>query len=186
MAKKKRKNPRRRHHVAKKSYTTNPRRRRHHHAAAKVNPSRRRRYHRNPGDTPKEIAIGIGASLATAIAGPKLASKLPGSPLVKNIAMGVLGLALAWFGRKKSYLVGAGTGLVIAAGTRALTSAVPMLAGDNEMTQDEQHAFMAQLSGPMAGPMEGEDLEGSYFAGPMEGEDLDGEDLEGEFNNPTM
>lgn len=107
----------------------------------------------------------IGGGLATSILGPKLVSKLPVSNLIQNVGMIVAGGALAWFGRKKPLAVGAGAGLVIAGASRALTNAVPMLAGENEMNQDEQTAFIDATAQQMAG----EDEFDPYMNGPLSG-----------------
>ena len=172
----KKRKARRAHARKRNSYATNPsrpakrRRRRHHAVSFKTNPRRRRSYRRNPGDSPKDIFIMIGAGLAAAIAAPKLVSKLPGSLMVKNLGMILAGVAVALLGRKKNVLVGVGAGLVVAGATRAITNAIPMLAGDDEFNGDEQKAILENLSsnelnGPMNGPMDGDDfLNGPWTA----------------------
>ena len=173
------------------------------HKVYQWNPKARRRYRRNPGDTPKDIAILVGTGVAAAVLAPKLASKLPGSPAVKNIAMIAAGAALAFLGRRKNVLVGIGAGLVVAGATRAITNQFPQLVGDNEFSGDEQQAILQhlagdELSGPMAGPMEGDYMDGDDFLnGPMEGDYMDGDNLDGdqldgnellgaEFNAPQL
>jgi len=125
----------------------------------------RRKYRRNPGDSVKDIALTFGSAGAAAILGPKLVGMLPVSNLIQNIGMVAAGAALAFFGRRKQYLVGAGLGLGLAGLTRAVVSAVPVLAGDNEMTQDEQSAFIDATAQQMAG----EEGESVYLSGPLNG-----------------
>ena len=177
MAKKKK--SRRAHARRRHTFATNPtKRRRHRRHKVMVNPSRRRKYRRNPGDSMKDIAVMVGSGVAAAILGPKLASKLPGSLLVKNLALIAAGAALAFLGRKKNVLVGLGAGLVVAGATRALSNAVPALAGDNEFNGEEQQAILQHLAGDeLNGPMDGDD----YLNGPMDGDDflngpMDGDD----------
>ena len=103
----KKRKARRAHARKRHSYSTNPsrpakrRRRRHHAVSFKTNPRRRRSYRRNPGDSPKDIFIMIGAGLAAAIAAPKLVSKMPGSLMVKNLAMILAGVALLYLAASK-------------------------------------------------------------------------------------
>jgi hypothetical protein len=136
-------------------------------------PSRRRKYKRNPGDSIKDIALTFGSAGAAAILGPKVVSLLPVSNLIQNLGMIGAGAALAIFGRRKQYLVGAGLGLGLAGMTRAVVSAIPVLAGDNEMTQDEQSAFIDATAQQMAG-----DEETDYLSGPLNGP------LSGPLNGP--
>lgn len=194
MAKKRKKakhNPRRR--ARKHSFVSNParrtRRRRAHH-----NPhcgphrncrhtfrSRRHSYRRNP-ESSIELALTLGAGAASAIIGNKLVSKLPGSAMVKNIGLVVLGALAAYIGRRKPLVMGVGSGLFITGATRLLTNAVPALAGDMDLTGDEQEGYvrgvqahlageMNELSGPLSGPFNGP-LSGPFngpFSGPLAG-----------------
>ena len=167
-----------------RSYATNPSKKRRarpprhwkKHKVYQWNPKARRRYRRNPGDTPKDIAILVGTGVAAAVLAPKLASKLPGSLMVKNLAMIGAGAALAFLGRRKNVLVGIGAGLIVAGATRALTNAVPALAGDYEFSGDEQQAILQHLAGEeLSGPMAGDNMDGDY----MDGDNLDGDELLG-------
>jgi len=155
---------------ARKSYVSNPAKKRSR-RRYKSNPgkpvSRRRRYKRNPGDTPKDIAILAGSAIVAAVAGPKLAGMAPVSPLIANLAMIGAGGAPAYLGRRQTAAVGAGIGLAMAGATRALLNQFPALAGDEELTQEEQSQLLEQLSasediygneqlsGPLAGPLAG-------------------------------
>ncbi len=155
----------------KKTFVTNParrtRRRRAHH---KANPSRkraRRHYRHNPADSMAQLVTSMAVGAVAAIAANKLASKLPiANNLIKNVGMIALGGALAFFGYKKknSMLIGAGSGVFIAGATRAVTNAVPALAGDYELTGDEQQGYVEAVSGALAGSLSGA-LAGDEFAG---------------------
>lgn len=172
MAKKKK------HHRAKKTYVTNPSVRSGRSVVASAakpphNWKRKkvykwnapRKYRKNPSESPKDIAIMVGSAVATGIAAPKLISKLPGSNLVKNLGMIGGGLAMAYFGRKKSYVLGPGIGLIYAGASRAIINQFPTLAGDNEMSQDDAENLMMQLANQdeLAGPLAG------HLAGPLAG-----------------
>ena len=188
----------RRAHARKHTAVANPsRRRRRAHRNPAPSARRRRRAHRNPAESFKDIAIMVGTGTATAILGPKLVSKLPGSLMVHNIGMIAAGLALAFVGRKKSVLVGAGAGLIVAGATRAITNAVPALAGDYEFNGEEQQAILSHLQGDeFNGPMDGDEfngpMDGDEFNGPMDGDEFNGPmdgdsfDMAGDFNSPSM
>ena len=195
----------RRHTFATNPATAPRRRRRRHHAGAKfhTNPSRRRKsYRRNPGDSPKDIAILVGSGLIASILVPKLLSKV-GNPLdtkitmAKNVGMIVAGAAIAYLGHKKNALVGVGMGLVVAGASRAILNVVPQLAGDNEFNGDEQSAILQHMAGSseLSGPMDGDELSGpmdgdDFLNGPMNGDEyageLDGNEFLGDLNTSTL
>jgi len=153
---------------ARKSYVSNPAKKRSR-RRYKSNPgkpvSRRRRYKRNPGDTPRDIAILAGSAIVAAVAGPKLAGMAPVSPLIANLAMIGAGGALAYLGRRKTAAVGAGIGLAMAGATRALLNQFPTLAGDEELTQEEQAQLIEQLSANEAGSAN--EIFSAPFPGPL-------------------
>ena len=128
---------------SRKSYVHNPRkasRRR----SYKSNPSRsRRRYKRNPSESVMEIVQLVGGGAAGAIVGAKAINFIPVSPILKNAAMVLAGSALAFFGRKNHLAVGAGIGLASAGAYRLVVNAVPVLAGDDELTPEEQANLIA-------------------------------------------
>jgi len=168
-----------RSHKAKKTYVTNPAKRsRSHRRSYKANPAKRHRRHykRNPGSNIKEIGITIGTAAAGAILGPKLFSKLPLSPMLSNLAMAAVGAGLAYVGRRKPVLMGLGAGLAVAGISRAAVNAVPMLAGDGEMTPEQSAAVLAELtaSAPQYSGEAEDSLNGSFegsFNGSFQGSD---------------
>lgn len=111
---------------------------------------RLRSYRRNPSPLMAETGMLLAGGAAGAILVPKAVSMIPmGSNLIKNVGMAVAGAGVAYFGHKKrSHLVlGLGLGTAVAGVTRAITNAVPALAGDGEYSQDEQHSISADLMG---------------------------------------
>jgi len=157
--------------AARKSYVSNPakKRSRRRYKSNPGRPASRRRYRKNPGDSTKDIAILGGSALVAAVAGPKLVGMAPIPVLMQNLAMIGAGAALAIIGRRKTAAVGAGIGLAMAGARRALLNEFPMLAGDEELTQEEQGQLIEQLSassdfdeygnetmsGPLSGPLSG-------------------------------
>jgi len=112
--------------------------------------ARKLRYHRNPSSFMMDSAALLGGGVAGAVAVPKLVSMIPvGTNLIKNLGMVALGSALTYMSfKKRSYLgLGVGMGTAVAGATRAITNAVPMLAGEGEYTQDEQEAITYDLIG---------------------------------------
>lgn len=112
--------------------------------------ARKLRYRRNPSSFMMDSAALLGGGVAGAVAVPKLVSMIPvGTNLIKNLGMVALGSALTYMSfKKRSYLgLGVGMGTAVAGATRAITNAVPMLAGDGEYTQDEQEAITSDLMG---------------------------------------
>ena len=128
-------------------------------------------------DTALPLLVGI----ASAIVGNKAASKIPGSPLIRNLVLLGGGVALAIFFRRKPVIAGAGAGLAITGGVRMVTNAVPSLAGDDELTGDEQYAYSQGVQSAMAGEMDG-DMDGDELYGPLAGP-LNGP-FAGAFNGP--
>lgn len=164
-----------RSHKAKKTYVTNPAKRSRR-RSYKANPAKRsrRHYKRNPSSDIKDLGITIGTAAAGAIIGPKLFSKLPLSPMLSNLAMAAVGAGVAYVGRRKPVLMGLGAGLAIAGISRAAVNAVPMLAGDGEMTPEQSAAVLAELtaSAPEYSGESEETLSGSFngsFNGSFEG-----------------
>ena len=181
---KKKKQHRKARQHARKSFVTNPaprRRRRARHHKVHANPSRRRRRYRKNPESPMELGITLGVGALAAIAANKLASKLPFSNMIKNIALIALGGGLAYIGRKKPMLMGAGAGIFIAGATRAVVNAVPALAGDYELTGDEQQGYIQAVSGAVAGAS----MDGEFD---MSGDEHDGFNgaVAGDFNSPSM
>lgn len=147
---------------ARKSYVSNPAKKRTHRRAKVTAKRSRRRYRSNPADTIKDVGILAGAGVVSAVAGAKLFSKLPISSVLQNVAMLAAGLALAVFGRKKhAAFVGAGAGLAIAGGSRLLVNKVPQLAGEMELSPDDQAAILTEL----APETETEELDSSFNGG---------------------
>jgi hypothetical protein len=135
---------------------------------------RRKSYRKNPGFSKylqPVIKLGIGG--AVGLGGGKLISMLPISALMQNISMVAAGILMMVFGQKYSVAKYGGFGLALVGGTRQILNMVPALAGDNELTQDQQLALLGAMSedpelmgadytdaelvnGPMNGPMNGE------------------------------
>lgn len=170
----------------RKSYVTNPapkkRRRRRRASAPKAR--RRRSYRKNP-DSLLDTGIFALSAVGGAVVANKVSAVLPGSNLIKNLAIFAGGVGLAYFGRRKSYLMGAGAGMAVMGGYNLITNQFPTLAGDN-LTQEEQEEAIAALSGesdeyellgtdefnaplssPFAAPMFGAPLEGDMNSGAM-------------------
>lgn len=156
-------------HKARKTYAHNPApkkaKRRYKHNPAKHRS--RRRYRSNPGSMDiKEIGIGVLSGAAGAILGPKVFTKLPVSPMIANAALLAVGAGLAYIGRKKPALLGLGSGMAISGISRMVVNAVPMLAGEGEMSPDQSSAVLATLatvpeSEEVAGPFQGS-FQGSF------------------------
>ena len=167
----------------RKSYVTNPapkrkaRRRR----SVAVKTSRRRRSYRKNPESLIDTAIFAGSAVAGAIAGNQVAKFIPASNLIKNLALLAGGIGLAYFGRRKSYLMGAGAGMAVMGGYNLVTNQFPQLAGD-DLTQDQQQEALEALSGeddysltddsglfgaPLAGT---EDFSAPLFGAPLAGD----------------
>lgn len=155
--------------AARKSYVSNPAKKRSRRRAKVATRRSRRRYRSNPADSIKDVGILAGSGVLSAVAGAKLFSKLPISSMLQNVGMIAAGLALAILGRKKhTAFVGAGAGLVFAGGSRLLVNKVPQLAGEMELSTDDQAAILTEL----APDVEAEEMEGSFnggFAGSFNG-----------------
>jgi hypothetical protein len=176
----KKRNPARRRH----SYVTNPAPRRRHraHHRARTNPARRHhRYRRRNPESPMELFLTLGVSVVSAVGANKIASKLPFSAMVQNLGLVAIGGALSYIGRKKPLLLGIGSGMVIAGATRAVTNTIPALAGDYELTGDEQRGYINYATTQLAGAVAG-------GTGDFSGDDHDGFNgaVSGEFNTPSM
>lgn len=166
----------------RKSYVANPAPRRRRRAAAKsAAPRRRRSYRKNP-ESLKDTGLMLAAGVGSAVVAGKLAKFVPGSNLVKNLVLVAAGGATAYLGRRNPLLVGAGAGLAIVGASNAIKSAVPALAGELELTQDEQAEAIAALSNDQ---LLGAPLEGEYFGAPLAGEYF-GAPLQGDMNTPSM
>jgi len=175
----------------RKSYVTNPapkrkKRRRRRSSAVAVKSRRRRSYRKNP-DTLIDTAIFAGSAVAGAIAGNQIVKFIPASNLIKNLALLAGGVGLAYFGRRKPYLMGAGAGMAVMGGYNLVTNQFPQLAGD-DLTQDQQMEAIEALSG------EDENYsltdENSLFGAPLAGNDfaapLFGAPLAGDMNEAAM
>ncbi len=135
--------------TARRSYVSNPAKKRSRRRSYKSAPAKRsrRRYRSNPADSLKDIGALVGAGALSAVFGAKAFSKLPISPMLQNLGLMLAGAALAVFGRKKhSAIVGAGAGLVFAGASRLIVNKVPQLAGDMELSPDEQAAVLTELA----------------------------------------
>lgn len=179
--KRKKKNSRRKSHRRTPSvaYVANPARKKpRRKARAKSMPwaaPRRKSYRKNPGFGKylhPVIKLGLGAGVG--LGGGKLISMLPISALMQNLSMIFAGLAMMVFGSKYSVTKYGGFGLALVGGTRQVLNMVPALAGENELTQDQQLALLGAMSedselmgedgftdaeivsGPFAGPLNGE------------------------------
>lgn len=151
-----------------------PRKRRRAHKAPIFKAARRRSYRKNPGMgkyiTPL-LNLGIGGGIG--VGGGKLFSMLPISALFQNLSMVAVGVAMMIFGQKYRVAKYGGFGLALVGGTRQVLNMVPSLAGDMELTQDQQQALLGAMSedselmgddytdaeiinGPFAGPMAGD------------------------------
>jgi hypothetical protein len=112
---------------------------------------------------------------------------IPASNLIKNLALLAGGVGLAYFGRRKPYLMGAGAGMAVMGGYNLVTNQFPQLAGD-DLTQDQQMEAIEALSG------EDENYsltdENSLFGAPLAGNDfaapLFGAPLAGDMNEAAM
>lgn len=172
----------------RKSYVSNPKRRavkrRRRAPVAKLRrKTRRRSYRKNPSLPIVEGMSLLGTAILAGVAGSKLTGLIPfGSAMVKNIGLALAGAMIAVVGYRKPLVLGAGAGLVVVGGTRALTSAVPLLAGDDDLTAEEQKELvdMAAASySPELDEIEQGNLSGvipdvSNLNGPMMGGTLDG------------
>jgi len=156
--------------TARKSYVSNPARKRRARRAKVATRRSRRRYRSNPADSIKDIATLGVAGVASAILGAKAFSKLPISSLLQNLALMLVGGGVAILGRKKhSAFVGAGLGMIYAGGSRLLINKVPQLAGDFELSTDDQAAILTELSPDVETV---EEMDGSFnggFAGSFSG-----------------
>lgn len=147
---------------------------------------RRRSFRRNPG-LGKFMApvVDVLAGLGGAIGGAKIISILPVSMLVQNLTMITVGLLTMVFGRKWTPVKYGGFGLALAGGTRQVLNMVPMLAGENELTQDQAYALLGALAedgSEMEG--EGDYTDAELVSGPMNGP-MNGP-LDGEMNPFNM
>ena len=168
----------------RKSYVTNPapkRKARRRSAAVAVKSRRRRSYRKNP-DTILDTAIFAGSAVAGAIAGNQVVKFIPASNLIKNLALLAGGIGLAYFGRRKSYLMGAGAGMAVMGGYNLVTNQFPQLAGD-DLTQDQQIEAIEALSGEdysltddqnfFGAPLDGtQDFSAPLFGAPLDGADM--------------
>ena len=127
------------------------------------------------------LFLTLGVSVVSAVGANKIASKLPFSAMVQNLGLVLLGGTLSYVGRKKPLLLGVGAGMVIAGATRAVTNTIPALAGDYELTGDEQRGYINYATTQLAGAVAG-------GAGDFSGDDHDGFNgaVSGEFNTPSM
>ncbi len=152
---------------ARKSYVSNPAKktsRRRRRSAPKAARSRRR-YRSNPADSIKDVGALVAAGAVSAVVGAKAFSKLPISPMLQNIGMVLAGAAVAILGRKKhAAFVGAGAGLVMAGASRLILNKIPQLAGEMELSPDEQAAVLVELA-PEATEEEEVSLNGGFNGG---------------------
>lgn len=119
-----------------------PRRRR----AYVTNPApmarRRRKYRRNPGLPVTAMLIQALAGAAGAIGAPKLADLLPIPGQLKSAVVIALGAGAFIFSRKMPAIQAAGFGAMVIGARNLAVNAVPMLAGDEELTADEMQALL--------------------------------------------
>lgn len=110
--------------------------------------TRRRSYRRNPGlDIVTPVTMAAGA-VAGAVLGGKASGFIPiESTLVKNLALVGMGVAAAMLGKKYPAVQAAGVGMAALGGYRAITNAVPVLAGEDDYTQEESESLAASLLG---------------------------------------
>lgn len=137
----------------------------------------RRAFRSNPSLPIVPTLVGLGAGTAAGVVGSKLMSKLPVSALIQNLIMLAVGGGAMVLGRRKPAVFAAGLGLGAVAGFKLVTNAVPMLAGDNELNQDEQQAVLSTMAGEydeMAGEFDDIELvNGPIMNGPiMNGESV--------------
>jgi len=132
----------------------------------------RRRYRRNPGLPIAALAIQALSGAAGAIAVPKIADFLPIPAAMKNAAVVALGALAFVFARKMPAVQAAGFGAMVVGGRSLIVGAVPMLAGDDELTPDEIAAlveFQGDLSysanNQFNDPLMGAPLMGAPLAG---------------------
>ena len=173
----------------RKSYVTNPApkrkaRGRRRSVAVAVKSRRRRSYRKNP-DTLIDTAIFAGSAVAGAIAGNQIVKFIPASNLIKNIALLAGGVGLAYFGRRKPYLMGAGAGMAVMGGYNLVTNQFPQLAGD-DLTQDQQQEAIEALSGEDYSLTDDSNLFGAPLAGNDFAAPLFGAPLAGDMNEAAM
>lgn len=165
----------------RKSYVSNPAPKRRRRATVKT-VSRRRSYRKNPEGITETAKI-LGAGIGAAVVANKAAQFIPGNNLIKNLVLTLAGGTAAYFGRRNPLILGAGAGLAIIGASNAIKTAVPMLAGENELTQDEQAEAIAALQN--SPELLGAPLEGEYFGAPLSGEYFSAP-LQGDMNTPSM
>jgi len=129
---------------------------------------KRRSYRKNPGNLFAQLGLGLGVGILGGIAGAKAVSFIPVRALFQNLILAAAGVAIAVFGRKRPLLLGAGSGMAIVGGYKAAISAVPLLAGDNELTGEEQEALLDEMAGDYVEGMEEQELAGT-MSGTMQG-----------------
>lgn len=188
---KKRTTKRRRKATRKRSYVSNPKRRprrrtrrtRRAPVAELRRRTRRRSYRKNPSLPVVEGMTLLGTAILAGVAGAKVTGMIPfGSAMMKNVGLALAGALVAIMGYRKPLVLGAGAGMVVVGGTRALTSAVPMLAGDDDLTADEQKelvdmaaaTYSPELEAIEQGGLAGVVPDVSSLNGPVMGGTLDG------------
>jgi hypothetical protein len=103
---------------------------------------RRRKYRRNPGLPVASMLIQAAAGAAGAIGAPKLADLLPIPAALISAAVIALGAGAFMFARKMPAVQAAGFGAMVIGVRNLAVNAVPMLAGDEELTADEIQALI--------------------------------------------
>ncbi len=129
---------------------------------------KRRSYRKNPGNLFAQLGLGLGVGILGGIAGAKAVSFIPVRALFQSLILAAAGVAIAVFGRKRPLLLGAGSGMAIVGGYKAAVSAVPLLAGDNELTGDEQEALLDEMAGDYVEGLDEQELAGT-MSGTMQG-----------------